>query len=85
MISTFNILLSIIMIITGFIIFISNVKIKYLGILVTMLFIVLIIIHIKDIFKIIMFVKEGEKFSKKFGLLLGLAGIFFLVVNIEKK
>jgi hypothetical protein len=72
------------MIIIGFIIFISNVKIKYLGILITILFTVLIFMHIKDIFKIIMYVKDGEKFSKKFGLLFGLAGIFLLVVNIEK-
>jgi len=77
----FNIILSIIMIIIGIILLISDTKYKYLGIIIIIIFIILIYIHIKNIFDMIKSLRNGEKFNKNFGLLMVFVGIFFLIIN----
>ena len=78
---TFNIILSILMIIIGIILLISDTKYKYLGIIIIIIFIILIYIHIKNIFEMIKNLRNGEKFNKNFGLLMTFVGIFFLIIN----
>lgn len=70
------------MIVIGSIILISDIKYKYLGIVVIVLFVILIFIHINSIFEMIKSLKNGEKFDKSFGLLMILIGILFIIINI---
>ena len=78
----FNTLLSITMIIIGIILIVTDVKYEYLGIAMILIFIILILIHIKNIYEIVKSLKNGEKFSDNFGLLIMGIGILFIIIIV---